>query len=247
MTDDDAWREALQVGFIHTAGGRGRRCRLVRGGGTAAGAAAGAQAMTLTQPPLPAVAPGQAAALTPQALAQAPTASPMFDAQILATLPIAQATFSGDAGDDAFYLILYPSYRFFDGRLANRPWLQELPDPVSKFSWSSWVEINPATAQRLGLDIGHIVEVETERGSVTVPVWWHPGIRQDTIAIQLGQGHQHLGRYAKERGVNPLELLDAAAEPLSGGTDIRADARPHPANRQVGAAHHAGPAGPGRP
>jgi hypothetical protein len=59
------------------------------------------------------------------------------------------ATFTGDAGDDAFYLIVYPSYRFFDGRLANRPWLQELPDPVSKFCWSSWVEINPVTADRL--------------------------------------------------------------------------------------------------
>jgi anaerobic selenocysteine-containing dehydrogenase/Fe-S-cluster-containing dehydrogenase component len=235
MTDDDAWREALQVGFIHTAGaaagttGAGTGAAGVAAGAAGAGAAAGAQAMALTQQPLPAVAPGQAAALTPQALAQAPTASPTFDAQVLATLPITQATFSGDPGDDAFYLILYPSYRFFDGRLANRPWLQELPDPVSKFSWSSWVEINPATAQRLGLDIGHIVEVETERGAVTVPVWWHPGIRQDTIAIQLGQGHQHLGRYAKERGVNPLQLLDAAAEPLSGGlvyAQTRARIRP---------------------
>ena len=34
-----------------------------------------------------------------------------------------------------FNLVVYPSYRFFDGRTANRPWLLELPDPVTKVSW----------------------------------------------------------------------------------------------------------------
>jgi anaerobic selenocysteine-containing dehydrogenase/Fe-S-cluster-containing dehydrogenase component len=148
-------------------------------------------------------------------------AAPAFSTEALGTLAITEAAFTGATDDaDSYYLIVYPSYRFWDGRLANRPWLQELPDPVSKFTWSSWIEINPATADRLRLDNGHIVEVETEvdgeTRTVSAPVWRHPGMRRDTIAIQLGQGHQHLGRYAKDRGVNALHLLAPIAEPMSG-------------------------------
>jgi anaerobic selenocysteine-containing dehydrogenase/Fe-S-cluster-containing dehydrogenase component len=191
---EDAWAEALTTGFT------------VGAAGAATGIAAAAAAPAAAQQPT-----GQQA--QQPAVAQ-PVQQPL--GQGLAGLAMAEATFTGDATDDAFYLIVYPSYKYYDGRLANRPWLQELPDPVSKFSWSSWVEINPATADRLRIDNGHIVEVETPRGTVSAPAWRHPGIRPDTIAIQLGQGHEHLGRYARERGVNPLKLLEPTVEPASG-------------------------------
>src|SRR5690606_29520234 len=65
------------------------------------------------------ITPAAAAALATQA------------ASLAQTLGQGQASFAGEAGDDAFHLVVYPSYRFYDGRLANRPWLQELPDPIS--------------------------------------------------------------------------------------------------------------------
>ncbi|HSL69309.1 MAG TPA: 4Fe-4S dicluster domain-containing protein, partial [Longimicrobiales bacterium] len=120
-------------------------------------------------------------------------------------------------GEGEFHLVVYPSYRFWDGRHANKSWMQELPDPISKFTWVSWVEVNPQVGQRLGLDTGHMVRVRTARGEVELPVWLHPGIREDVIAIQLGQGHTGLGRYARERGVNPLRLIEPEADPQSGG------------------------------
>src|SRR5690606_37859899 len=67
----------------------------------------------------------------------------------LAQIPFGEPEITGP--QDGYYLVVYPSSRFFDGRNANRPWLQELPDPVSKFSWSSWVEISPAVADELDL------------------------------------------------------------------------------------------------
>jgi molybdopterin-containing oxidoreductase family iron-sulfur binding subunit len=124
-------------------------------------------------------------------------------------------TFSGNG---EFHLVVYPSYRFYDGRLANRPWLQELPDPVSKFTWSSWVEISPAAADRLGVDTGHMVKLRTTTGaSAELPVFIHPGTRDDVIAVQLGQGHTGHGRYAQDRGINPIRLLQPEADATSGG------------------------------
>ncbi|MBI4409245.1 MAG: 4Fe-4S dicluster domain-containing protein, partial [Gemmatimonadetes bacterium] len=118
---------------------------------------------------------------------------------------------------------------FYDGRLANRPWLQELPDPVSKMTWNSWVEISPAAAAGLGLDDGHIVEVETPYGKAELPVWRHPGLRADAIAVQIGQGHTAHGRYAEQRGVNAAALIGAVVEEASGALvwqQTRATLRP---------------------
>jgi molybdopterin-containing oxidoreductase family iron-sulfur binding subunit len=131
----------------------------------------------------------------------------------LSQIQFAAPTFSGEG---EYHLVVYPSVRFWDGRHANKPWLQELPDPVSKFTWVSWVEVNPVVAQRLGLDTGHIVSVRTAAGEAELPVWIHPGIREDSIAIQLGQGHTAMGRYARDRGVNPIRLLQPEAEAVSG-------------------------------
>lgn len=124
-------------------------------------------------------------------------------------------TFTGD-GD--YHLLVYPSLKYYDGRLANRPWLQELPDPISKFTWASWIEISPATAKKLGLDNGHLAKITTKAGKTgELPVFVHPGTRDDVIALQIGQGHTGFGRYAENRGANAIALLDAEPEAASGG------------------------------
>src|SRR5207253_8683435 len=115
-------------------------------------------------------------------------------------------------------LVVYPSYKYYDGSLANRPWLQELPDPISKFTWASWIEISPATARKLGLDNGHVATISTGAGKTPeLPVFVHPGLRSDVIALQIGQGHTHFGRYAQNRGANAFALLQGEAEAASGG------------------------------
>ncbi|MBI4544454.1 MAG: 4Fe-4S dicluster domain-containing protein [Gemmatimonadetes bacterium] len=123
-----------------------------------------------------------------------------------------------DGGERAqHYLVVYPSHRFYDGRLADRPWLQELPDPVSKISWGSWVEVHPQTAERLGLEDGSVVELETPHGRAQLPAWLYPGTRPDVVAVQLGQGHEGVSRYADGIGVNAARLLAPRVEAASGG------------------------------
>ncbi len=119
-------------------------------------------------------------------------------------------------GDGDLDLLLYPSSRFGDGKHANRPWLQELPDPVSKMAWHAWVEVNPRTAEAMGLRSGDVVTVRSPHGMVEAPVWTYPGIREDAVALALGGGHRNYGRFADGHGVNPMLLLGGEAEQPSG-------------------------------
>ncbi|MEJ2185245.1 MAG: 4Fe-4S dicluster domain-containing protein [Gemmatimonadota bacterium] len=149
---------------------------------------------------------------------KAPTSRPpTLKVTELGALDLSSPAPFGGADDAEFYLVVYPSYRFYDGRMGNRMWLQELPDPVSKITWQSWVEVHPSVADEMGLDNGAVVKVETPSGTVELPVWKHPGMRRDVIAIQLGQGHGHMGRYARDRGVNAASLLKPLVEEHSGG------------------------------
>ena len=90
---------------------------------------------------------------------------------------------------------------------ANKPWLQELPDPTTTVMWNTWVEMNPETAHELGIENDDIVEIVSEAGSVEAPVYLYPAIRPDVIAMPFGQGHTAYGQFAAGRGVNPADIL----------------------------------------
>ena len=114
-------------------------------------------------------------------------------------------------------LIVTPSLRHYDGRGANRPWLQEIPDPLSQVAWDSYLEIHPRTAQDLDIETGDLVRVESQHGRVELAAYLTEGMEPRAVAIALGQGHTEYGRYAKGRGVNPMALLSPQPDPDSGG------------------------------
>ncbi len=120
-------------------------------------------------------------------------------------------------GQGDMYLIAYPSYRYYDGRGANKPWLQELPDALTTAVWDSWVEINPQTADRLGIAEGDFLSIESPYGRIETQAFIYKGIRPDTVAIPLGLGHTSYGRYAQNRGVNPIDILPVTIDEASGG------------------------------
>ncbi|MGI9625781.1 MAG: molybdopterin-dependent oxidoreductase [Longimicrobiales bacterium] len=120
------------------------------------------------------------------------------------------------AGSGDFNLVVYPSSRFGDGTQSNRPWLQELPDPVSKMVWHSWIEMHPNAAEAMGLETGSVLRITSEQGEIEAPVWLYPGIREDTVAIAMGGGHTAYGQFADGNGVNPMALLPAVSDPASG-------------------------------
>ena len=126
------------------------------------------------------------------------------------------ASVNANPGNGDFTLVVYhhPVLGFGDG--ANKPWLQELPDPVTKIAWQTVAEIHPATAKRLGVENGDHVLVETSAGKLSLPVFMYLGIRPDTVAVAAGRGHaESAGRYAKA-GANAFDLL-SYSEDRAGG------------------------------
>jgi anaerobic selenocysteine-containing dehydrogenase len=109
-------------------------------------------------------------------------------------------------GEGEFYLVPFVS-PILGSKGANKPWLQETPDPTTTVMWNTWIEINPATAEELGIHDDDIVKIKSSAGEIEASVYLYPGIRPDTIAIPFGQGHTAYGRYAENRGINPSDLL----------------------------------------
>lgn len=123
------------------------------------------------------------------------------------------------AGTEAEYpLVLHPfvTPTFTDGRGANLPWLQELPDPLTSVVYGSWAELNPRTAEELGISDGDVLEVTSPNGTVRVPALAFPAIRPGVLAMPIGQGHSGYGRYASGRGVNPIHIAAQQIDEQSG-------------------------------
>jgi anaerobic selenocysteine-containing dehydrogenase/Fe-S-cluster-containing dehydrogenase component len=138
-------------------------------------------------------------------------------------LPAAIATPAPGQGD--FTLVVYPHPVLGNGEGANKPWLQELPDPVTKIAWQTVAEIHPSTARKLGVENGEHVIVQTAAGQLSLPAFTYQGVRPDVVAIAAGRGHaESAGRYAKA-GANAFDLLtyseDSAGAIVYGATRAR--------------------------
>lgn len=124
-----------------------------------------------------------------------------------------------------FALLLYPHIYWLDGRHANLPFFQEIPDPMSAAVWNSWAEINMETAHKLGIRTGDIVRISSAHGSVDVPALPTPGLHPEAVAMPIGQGHVsgQAGATAN-RGTNGLSIADAVFDPETGALAFAATA-----------------------
>jgi anaerobic selenocysteine-containing dehydrogenase len=138
----------------------------------------------------------------------------------------AQAAFDGDPARYPLYFQPYVSLQFHEGRGANLPWMQELPDPASSAIWGLPVEIDAKTASDLRIANGDRVRIESAHGAIEAPAYIHPGAIPGVVSMAIGDGHTHYGRYASGRGANPLSILapvweNATGALVLGGTRVR--------------------------
>ena len=117
------------------------------------------------------------------------------------------ATRKGAARPDQAELWPWASIMLYDGRLANRGWMQEAPDPVSFIVWGNWIDLHPRQASQLEIEEGDLVQITTSAGYLRAPVRLTEEVSEQTVAIALGQGHDAVGKNAKGVGVNAFALL----------------------------------------
>jgi molybdopterin-containing oxidoreductase family iron-sulfur binding subunit len=94
-------------------------------------------------------------------------------------------------------LVLYQKVSIGSGSQAGNPWLQELPDPVSKATWDNYAMISMAKAKELGIKLDNdyeyypekpMIELTIGKNKVELPVLVIPGMNANTIAIAVGYG-----------------------------------------------------------
>ncbi|UCE04137.1 MAG: 4Fe-4S dicluster domain-containing protein, partial [Candidatus Latescibacterota bacterium] len=108
-------------------------------------------------------------------------------------------------------LLLRPDPTIHDGTFANNGWLQELPKPWTRLTWDNAVLIAPATATRLGLVAGAVVELQVRDNTVRAPVWLLPGQPQDVVTLHFGYGRRRVGRVGRSTGFDAYPLRNSAA------------------------------------
>jgi molybdopterin-containing oxidoreductase family iron-sulfur binding subunit len=120
-------------------------------------------------------------------------------------------------------VVVYPKVALGAGKEANNPWLQEMPDPITKATWDNYAVISFATAKELGIVVDDNYEVELDKPVIklkvgqkemTLPVLVIPGMHKDVIAVALGYGRsEKSGRAAANVGQNmfPLVSFDGKA------------------------------------
>ena len=116
-----------------------------------------------------------------------------------------------------FDFICYPTIQFFDGRMANRPFLLEMPDPVTMVTWDGWVEINPETAKAMHIAKGDVIVVRAGEREIRAPAFPYWGVPANALAMPIGQGHDRtFSRYVTESSGNPAQLLSGLLDPAEG-------------------------------
>jgi anaerobic selenocysteine-containing dehydrogenase len=82
---------------------------------------------------------------------------------------------------------------------------------MTTVSWQTWVEVNPITAKHIGVKDDDVVKVTSPAGEIICQVYTNVGVPEDVVAVPVGQGHDQCGRWARNRGSNPISLLQGKA------------------------------------
>lgn len=103
---------------------------------------------------------------------------------------------------------------------ANNPWLQELPDPVTKATWDNYVTIPISMAKDKGIEQNDLIKLTANGKSITLPALIQPGQAKDTVGVAIGYGRKSAGKVADNVGENVYPLAVATANGVVYNTTV---------------------------
>jgi molybdopterin-containing oxidoreductase family iron-sulfur binding subunit len=104
--------------------------------------------------------------------------------------------------DKTLEAVVYSKVSIGQGVDADNPWLQEMPDPITKATWDNYVCVSPAYATEKGLKQTDVVTVSAGGAKFDLPVLILPGLQRYTVAIAAGYGRTVAGPAAQGIGAN---------------------------------------------
>ncbi len=114
-----------------------------------------------------------------------------------------------------FELTLYTKVSLGDGQMANNPWLQEMPDPITRASWDNYITMSKADAEKLGVVNIHVangalngsyVEVTVNGVKEVLPVIIQPGQAKGSLGLALGYGRKQGLKEEMQTGKNAYQF-----------------------------------------
>ncbi|PIP35040.1 MAG: hypothetical protein COX20_13645 [Desulfobacterales bacterium CG23_combo_of_CG06-09_8_20_14_all_52_9] len=122
-----------------------------------------------------------------------------------------------DPGASGTIFAAVPSIRLFDGRGANKPWLNEAPEPMTQVAWQTPVLMDSHTAAKNNIRQGDVLKIASTWGELEAPVYLSEFLHPDLLVMAVGQGHTAYGRYAKGFGTNAAGIFPPDTHPVCGG------------------------------
>lgn len=102
------------------------------------------------------------------------------------------------------------------GRQANNPWLQELPNPITRACWGNYVTVSKRMASEKGWNEGDVVVIENGKGAkLELPVVIQPGQANGTLGVAMGYGREVAGKAAKGVGKSVYPFIEFSGEALT--------------------------------
>ena len=110
-------------------------------------------------------------------------------------------------------LVIYQKIGLGTGTQANNPWLQEMPDPITKACWENYLTVPVSFAKENGIkmDEGKTVMLKLTVGEISVnaPAMIQPGLKKDTFGLAMGYGRTKGGKVADGRGINAFQFVNS--------------------------------------
>lgn len=108
-------------------------------------------------------------------------------------------------------LFFYQKVAIGSGNYSNNPWLQEMPDPISKACWDNYLTISQSLAEKYKIKVEDnktkLVNLKVGNKKIKVPVLIQPGQSENTVGISLGYGRERGGSVSNGVGVNVYPLI----------------------------------------